>query len=433
MDDSTSVLFGLDGHRVLDVVRVGDRVVRVVIETLEQEGACPACGVPSARVKDRPLVRLRDLPAGGQRVQLWCRRRRLACREPACPRLSFTQASAQVPARARLTARLRERLAEAIAGSNRAVAEVAAEHEVSWHTAHRALVAAAARWLPEPTPTRVLGIDETRTRTVRWILDEVGAHRVWRRSDPWMTSFVDADPARAGVLLGLTPGRSGSCVRAWLAEQTAAFRDQVELVVIDPSAPYASGIRAALPTARIAVDKWHLVRLANEAVTEVRQRVTREQHGHRGTPEQPVWVHRRMLLTAGNRLSAHQLARLRAVLASDDPTGQIGAAWAVKERLRILLAQTDRERIRDALWRFYDAAAAADTPETTRLAATIETWWPAILVALTEEVTNARTEGFNRIIKQTKRVACGFRNMDNYQRRIMSHIALTRTRPAAAA
>src|SRR5215217_3033304 len=60
---------------------------------------------------------------------------------------------------------------------------------------------------------------------------------------------------------------------------------------------------------------------------------------HRGTLEQPVWVHRRMLLTAGNRLSPRQLARLRAVLARDDPTGEIGAPWAVKERLRMLLAR----------------------------------------------------------------------------------------------
>src|SRR4051812_4649686 len=75
MDDTTSVLFGLDDHRVLDVVRVDDRVMRVVIETIDREGACPACGVLSARVKDRPLVRLRDLPASGQRVELWCRRR----------------------------------------------------------------------------------------------------------------------------------------------------------------------------------------------------------------------------------------------------------------------------------------------------------------------------------------------------------------------
>lgn len=62
----------------------------------------------------------------------------------------------------------------------------------------------------------------------------------------------------------------------------------------------------------------------------------------------------------------------------------------------------------------------------------METWWPAIAVALAEQVTNARTEGFNRIIKQTKRVACGFRNIDNYQRRILTHIAITRPRPAAA-
>jgi transposase len=38
----------------------------------------------------------------------------------------------------------------------------------------------------------------------------------------------------------------------------------------------------------------------------------------------------------------------------------------------------------------------------------------------------SRTEGFNRIIKNTQRVACGFRNLENYQRRVLSAIALTR-------
>lgn len=35
MDDLTSLLFGLDDFRVVDVVRIDDRVVQVVIETLE--------------------------------------------------------------------------------------------------------------------------------------------------------------------------------------------------------------------------------------------------------------------------------------------------------------------------------------------------------------------------------------------------------------
>jgi transposase len=125
-----------------------------------------------------------------------------------------------------------------------------------------------------------------------------------------------------------------------------------------------------------------------------------------------------MLLTAGDRLSARRLARLRHVLAHDDPTDEIGAAWGCKELLRQLLAETNPERIRHRLWRFYDACARADMDETTH-------------VALTAQVTNARTEGFNRTIKQVKRVGCGFRNMDNYQRRIMAHIAVTRPRGQA--
>jgi transposase len=429
MNDPTSLLFGLDSFTVVDVVRVGDRVVRVVIESRSREAGCPGCGVLSARVKERPLVAVKDLPASGQRVRLWWRKRRLVCGEPACPVGSFTQTDPAIPPRARLTARLRQQLALSVAGSNRAIEEVAREHGVSWPTVHRAHVAAAARWLPPPEPTPVLGIDETRARSVRWVLEPSG----WKRSDPWMTSFVDVDPSRAGLLLGLAPGRSGACVKDWLAEQTPQFRAAVQVVVIDPSAPYAAGVRAALPQAAIAVDKWHLVRLGNDMVTEVRQRVAREQHGRRGMVIDPAWAHRRMLLTAGDRLSKRQLARLARVLASDDPTNEIGAAWGCKELLRQLLdAPAEPGEIRHRLWRFYDACATADMPETTRLAGTIQTWWPAILVAIQTSTTNARTEGYNRLIKQTKRVACGFRNMDNYQRRILTHIAVTRQREQAA-
>ena len=299
---------------------------------------------------------------------------------------------------------------------------------MSWPTAHQALVAAAARWLPEPEPTSRLGIDETRFRSVRWILDGI----TWKRSDPWLTSFVDCSGDGPGSLLGLAPGRTGACVREWLAEQTPAFRQAIEIVVIDPSAPYASGIRAALPQALIAVDKWHLVALANQMVTEIRQRVTRDLLGRRGTIADPVWVNRRLLLTGADHLSAKQWRRLTAMLDRFDPTQEIGAAWGVKERLRLLLAEHEPSKIRWRLADFYEAAIDAAMPETTRLAQTIQTWWPAILVALTYHVSNARTEGFNRIIKQTKRVGCGYRNMINYQRRILSHIAVTRPQRSAA-
>jgi transposase len=70
MHEATSVLFGLDGFRVIDVERVDDNLLRVVVETVDRHGACPGCGQVSSRVKQRPRVRIRDLPVGDSEVQL---------------------------------------------------------------------------------------------------------------------------------------------------------------------------------------------------------------------------------------------------------------------------------------------------------------------------------------------------------------------------
>jgi transposase len=319
------------------------------------------------------------------------------------------------------------RISAAVSTTNRAMSEVGKDHGVAWWTVHRVLVAAAADVLGPAEPTAAIGIDETRARSVRWLLGEVG----WRRSDPWMTSIVDLDPANRGGIIGLAPGRSGACVEGWLALQCSEFRAQVQVVAIDPSAPYAAGIRRALPHARIVLDHFHLVMLANQALTDVRQRVAHEQHDRRGRKTDPAWAHRRLLLRAGNTLSPAALRRLTTVLTTDDPSGQLSAAWAVKELLRQLLqahgpTRYSRHETAHRLTRFLAAVAVADMPETTRLAATIERWWPEIEGFLGLGVTNARTEGHNRVIKQIKRVACGFRNQANYERRIMLHSAAHR-------
>ncbi|MET0516868.1 MAG: transposase [Nitrospiraceae bacterium] len=134
---------------------------------------------------------------------------------------------------------------------------------------------------------------------------------------------------------------------------------------------------------------------------------------------------------AREHLSPRQWARLHRMLDDHDPTNEVGAAWGVKERLRMLLAESEASKIRRRLADFYHAAIDAQLPEATRLAETIQTWWPAILVALTEDASNARTEGFSRIIKQTRRVGCGHRNMINHQRRILSHTAVSRPQKSA--
>jgi transposase len=91
MSDATSVLYGLEKEfRVVEVTRLADAEVKIIIEMLAQEAPCPNCGVLSGWIKDRPVMRVKDVPASGQRVQLWWRKRRLVCTEVACRQRSFT-------------------------------------------------------------------------------------------------------------------------------------------------------------------------------------------------------------------------------------------------------------------------------------------------------------------------------------------------------
>ena len=427
--DDASCLLGLEGLAVERVVRtaVGGKIVQLVTDDPDA-ARCPACATESTSGKDWVLTRPRDLPCGGGfAVVLW-RKRRWRCRNVDCDRQTFTEQVAQVPAGMRTTTRLRAALAAAVE-DGRDQSEVAAAHRVSWPTVQRAVVVHGAVELVEPEPTTVLGMDETRFGRPRWLPDghhddpgEDGRVR-WKRTDPWETGFVDITGSQA--LLGQVDGRTSAAVQAWLTQRTAAFRAGIEVVVIDPHAGYAAAVRAALPHAVIAVDHFHLVMLANKTVTAVRQRVTRDLLDRRGRKTDPTWANRRLLLRGREHLSERALARMWNGCIDHDPTGQILSAWIAKEELRALCATAARGghpgEIRTRLHAFYQWCADAQIPELTTLAETIETWWPAIEVFLSTGLTNARTEGTNRLIKQVKRAACGFRNRDNYRRRVRLH------------
>lgn len=424
MSDGTTLLFGLPGVRVERVERLPDgaRVVHAV--TAEPAAAaCPSCGVFSTSVKGRVTTSPRDIPYGERPIILQWAKTRWRCREDYCERGSFTEAIAQVPARARTTGRLRTQIGVAIGDAARSVIEVATAHGVSWPTAHRAFVAHADAVLGEPEPVRVLGIDETRRGKPRWEhCIEIG-RRV--RVDPWDTGFVDL--AGDQGLLGQREGRTGATVVDWLREQTPEFRQAIEYVAIDPAAVYASAIRTPglLPNSTIVVDHFHLVHLANDAVTKVRRRATWDLRDRRGRRIDPEWANRRRLLRARERLSERSFAKMWNQIQAEDPSAQILTAWIAKEELRTLLSTVqvggDAHLTRHRLHRFLSWCIDSQIPELLTLATTVDTWWPEINAFIQTGITNARTEGYNRLVKQVKRVGCGFRNRENSARRIRFH------------
>jgi len=393
------VLFGLPGVRVQRVEHdeFGGRVVHVETGVDTAAAGCPSCGVVSTSVKERVTTSPRDIPYGEAGIEVVWHKIRWRCRESACARSSFTESIVEVPAGRRTTGRLRRAVGAAVGDACRSVAEVAGAFGLSWPTPHAAFVEHADALLAAPEPTTVLGIDETRRGKPRWVRDS--PQQRWRRVDPYDTGFVDL--AGTQGLLGQTEGRTSHSVVDWLGEQTPQFRDAIRFVAIDPAAVYAKAVRTVLPdgtrllpNARLVVDHFHLVKLANEVVTAVRRRVIWEQKGRRGRKIDPAWANRRRLLTGRNRLSAKGFASMWNALIDSDGSGQILAAWIAKEELRTLLAlartAADRDRVAAQLYVFYDWCASTSVEELHTLATTVERWWPEIEAFLDTGITNER-------------------------------------------
>jgi transposase len=428
MVEDTTRLLGLDGLAVVGVEDGSDGPVVHLATADEQARRCPECGTRARRSKGRRVTRPRDLEVGGRRPRLVWRKRRWRCDEPGCRRKSFTEAVADIPARKRLTNRLRRSAGAAVADRGRTVVQSARDHDVSWPVVAAAFAAHAAAVLPdEPGPVEVLGIDEIRRGRPKWVFDEVTG--AWQSTvDRWHVGFCDLSGGQG--LLGQVEGRNAQVVIDWLGQRDQRWRDGVRFVAIDMCTIFKSAVRRVLPNAVLVVDHFHLVQLANQTVTEVRRRVTVQVRGRCGRKGNREWELRNRLTRSAARMRGEhvdalcdELPRLPAAIAAP-----ILAAWNAKEDLLDLLAlartQPDREQIARLLYRFYHRCAESGLPELDRLASTVQTWWPEILAFLHTGITNAGSEGTNRVIKTVARDAYGFRNPVN--QRLRTRCATTR-------
>jgi transposase len=181
----------------------------------------------------------------------------------------------------------------------------------------------------------------------------------------------------------------------------------VKVVAMDPCATYRAAVRQALPNAQIVADHPHLVALANQAVTDIRRRVTIDTTGKRGTAKGPIWAKRNRLMRGKERLSPEAFIKMWNELVDNDPGGQILRAWIAKEELRKLLALAKtggtRHDVAHQLFRFNTWCAGSDIPELERLAKTIEAWWPEVLGFLQTDITNERASHCT----SCRRCACG--------------------------
>lgn len=411
MSDATGVaeaMLGLPGFRVLEVEETEAEVI-IWIETSAILVGCPGCGVV-ATAHDRMPVEHRDLAAFGRPARLVWDKRRWRCEEPLCTARTWTETSPAFSARCLLTNRAGAEACRQVGRNARPVSQMADELGVCWQT-----VMAAVREHGEPLvddPGRVgvvtaLGVDET-----TW-LSATKDH-----STLFATGLVDLE---AKVVIDVIEGNSARDLGSWLDAQPPAWCEQIRVVATDLAESYRSGLDGRLDHAIRVADPFHVVRLANRRLDQVRRRVQNQTLGHRGRKRDPLYRIRKLMLTGTERLEGPGLERMLLGLRLGDPDQEVLGAWLAKESVRDVYLADDPADAALLLDKTIEGCRTDSVAEIRSLGRTLGRWRAEILAHHTTGASNGPTEGLNLLVKKVKRAGHGFRSFTNYRLRILLH------------
>ena len=204
----------------------------------------------------------------------------------------------------------------------------------------------------------------------------------------------------------VTAGKDSSTVKRFVDDFTAhnGVPGYVRLVTCDMSPGFRKGIRGYLPNAERIVDKFHVVKHANEAVDKVRKAVGRSNGLLKRTKY--LWPRNESGLSElqlenkhalmKQRLKTGRACQMRETLQDIYETSRTPAeAWVRLHRLCSWMMHSRLEPMKD-------------------LARMIRRHWNEILAYFTHPYTNAVLEGADSVIQNIKRRARGFRNMDYF-------------------
>jgi transposase len=374
-------LLRLPGASVIDVSFSAEGVI-VTVRLRRRRRVCSRCGQAGRlAIHGRRVKRWRHLDLGVNRCVIECELRRLWCRS--------CGAQFEAVPWARAGSRYTRDFEDVVAWLAQQMAKtpIAGLLRIAWDTVGRIVERVVADRLDH---TRLSGL-------VAIGVDEIS----YRRHHRYLTTVVDH---QAGAIVWCAPGRN----RATLAEFFDELGDRktsIRAVSIDMSGGYEKAIRDAVPTAEIAFDPFHVVRLAQRAVDQVR-RDEWNAHERSHTPT-GRWIKgtRWSLLKAPEKQSINQLAILAEV---QQANRALYRGFLLKEELR-LLYQLDDPRLAPAhLDAWLAWASRSQLRPFIRLARTIRRHRAGVLAAIRLGLSNGRLEGLNSRIRLISHRSFGF-------------------------
>jgi transposase len=179
-------------------------------------------------------------------------------------------------------------------------------------------------------------------------------------------------------------------------------RPKIVGVVIDMFAEYRSVVEELLPNAIIVVDKFHIVRMANECLDQVR-RDSRDDMPHAQSKQ--LKRDRRLLMKKEKNLDEMQKFRLSTWLLNFD---NLGKAYAAKEAYAAIWNSDSREIAEFLYNEWHDKLDDEIRPAFQKLTGATKRWWKYIFNYFDYPFTNAYTEAVNGIVKTIQQSGRGY-------------------------
>ena len=376
-------LLSLQGVRVTKVRFHCDALVIIVdVESTHAKVKCPCCGRRSdAGMYDSRRRLWRHIDLGPWEIYLRSKARRFHCHR--CDTI-VTEAVPWAEPGSTFSRDFEDVVSFYAQTTNQTV--VSRVMNIAWPTVGNIAVRTVKR----------RGMPLERRQLYRIGIDEIS----YRKHHKYLT--IVADHVGGDVVWG-GEGKSGDTLDQFLDALGEAGRARIQLVSMDMSQAFISKITERLPNATIVFDPFHVIKLANKAVDEVRRAQVRALAGL-ADDAQAIKNTRWILLKAQENLSGKDLAKLALVAAANRP---LYRAYLLKETLRAVYREPP-DKAREKLKAWLAWASRSRLRPFVKLARTIREHKAGILAAIEHGLSNGRLEGLNNKIRLLSHRAFGF-------------------------
>ena len=239
-------------------------------------------------------------------------------------------------------------------------------------------------------------------------LDEIAPHK---RHGHY---YLVISAPELGLVLDVLKDRKKASLEAWFDARGLDWCAAVEVCCADMWDAYHEAAQAKLPNARQTVDRFHVMKNLNDAVTKARRTI--QKHADETTQELLKGC-RWLLVKNRENLDTDEQQRLDAMLAASP---ELKLCYDLKEDFRKWFQSSDRSTAEQGLTDWLARVEASGLKALQAFMRTLTNWKERILNYFDGRHSNGFAEGINLKVKLINRRGFGYRNFENFRLHVLT-------------